>query len=578
MRCTRRGCIAGLCGLALCACRDYKAELLRVPNVIAVRAAGQAFDYYMSPTGVDTNTGSLSSPWSLSAFNTKQSTYAGKRVGLIGGTYQYVNSGSGPVSIYSLIMANSVNQLFNTQGGPTGSQPTYIASCGTNGLYSPRTATIDCSDPITNALPTVEVGLLGQNDSQVGGVTQYDNITFDGICVRYWTAHALSVRAIGQTITNSVFQNCEIYNSVGQVGANNNPGGIHLAAGAGLFTVTNCKFHDITSASPLPITLTAAPSGTITSVTMTQNWPYSTATASNALVLSTGQAITATFTYGSPTVTFTSTAITAGATTSASAVVGTFYPYATPGIILIDNDGGPYVAFSNCSFYNCPSISFKNTMLVKGRVSYCYLDSSSFGNTNGTDSESLHVFICADPAGTLQVDHCIILGFVNTNQGSIAPLYNKGSIVVKNNTFYSPTGVSPSIAFAVDPTTPGNLTFQNNIIWNPVGYKTGSFTFFDVNNNGNGITGITGASVNYNYYGTGMQFQNGTGTSAALSVASWQALGYDLNSTIGGSPFSSTPAAVNIGSFAITGAALTAGVGGAACGALDGSGSVGCNF
>jgi len=55
-------------------------------------------------------------------------------------------------------------------------------------------------------------------------------------------------------------------------------------------------------------------------------------------------------------------------------------------------------------------------------------------------------------------------------------------------------------------------------------------------------------------------------------------LGYDANSVIGGSPFSSTPAALNSGSFSITGPATTAGRNGAACGALDGTGTVGCNL
>jgi hypothetical protein len=63
-----------------------------------------------------------------------------------------------------------------------------------------------------------------------------------------------------------------------------------------------------------------------------------------------------------------------------------------------------------------------------------------------------------------------------------------------------------------------------------------------------------------------------------LSYAAWQGQGYDVNSVSGGSPFSGTPTSLNINSFQITGPATTAGRGGVACGALDGSGQVGYNL
>jgi len=53
-----------------------------------------------------------------------------------------------------------------------------------------------------------------------------------------------------------------------------------------------------------------------------------------------------------------------------------------------------------------------------------------------------------------------------------------------------------------------------------------------------------------------------------LSLAAWQGLGYDANSVSGGSPFSGTPALANAASFAITGAAATAGKTGGPCGAI----------
>ena len=49
--------------------------------------SGTTFDYYVSTTGSDSNAGTLASPWAITAINTKQATYAGKRVGLLPGTY-----------------------------------------------------------------------------------------------------------------------------------------------------------------------------------------------------------------------------------------------------------------------------------------------------------------------------------------------------------------------------------------------------------------------------------------------------------------------------------------------------------
>lgn len=47
----------------------------------------ESFDYYISTTGSDSNDGTEGSPWAITALNTKQTTYAGKRVGLLDGTY-----------------------------------------------------------------------------------------------------------------------------------------------------------------------------------------------------------------------------------------------------------------------------------------------------------------------------------------------------------------------------------------------------------------------------------------------------------------------------------------------------------
>ena len=83
-----------------------------------------------------------------------------------------------------------------------------------------------------------------------------------------------------------------------------------------------------------------------------------------------------------------------------------------------------------------------------------------------------------------------------------------------------------------------------------------------------------------NYYLSNPQFSPTGNALSLVSFASWQGLGFDVHSHTGGTPFSATPAALNISSFTVNpaSAAATGGIGGVMCGALDGSGSIGCNF
>ncbi len=46
------------------------------------------FDYYIGPSGLSTNDGlTISTPWDIFSLNSKRSTYSGKTVGLLDGTY-----------------------------------------------------------------------------------------------------------------------------------------------------------------------------------------------------------------------------------------------------------------------------------------------------------------------------------------------------------------------------------------------------------------------------------------------------------------------------------------------------------
>jgi hypothetical protein len=94
-----------------------------------------------------------------------------------------------------------------------------------------------------------------------------------------------------------------------------------------------------------------------------------------------------------------------------------------------------------------------------------------------------------------------------------------------------------------------------------------------------GVHAIAEATFNNNVYGS-----NGNGCAwsrngedQALTFAAWKSLtGVDQSSVkIATSPFTGTPVAEVPSSFATNASAVIAGI---TCGALDGSGTVGCNF
>ena len=68
------------------------ASALAVPQLWLPKAWGATttFDYYISTSGKDSNSGTLASPWALTSFedtNPNNRLMAGKRIGLIAGNY-----------------------------------------------------------------------------------------------------------------------------------------------------------------------------------------------------------------------------------------------------------------------------------------------------------------------------------------------------------------------------------------------------------------------------------------------------------------------------------------------------------
>lgn len=499
-----------------------------MPIVLEVRAVPPpplTFDYYISPAGDDANAGTLNSPWSISAINSKQATYAGKRLGIIGdqGLIQSGRVSGIATSIYSLIQAQSGNNagcLYQINGGTT--SPTYIASCNSAGVYSPRLAVIDCSNPSGGAVPTVSANLIGQSAflGPSGQPSNWGGVTIDGLVIRNWTYSAIQFYGTGVgSIQRVIIQNCEIYNTSANVVSNGNPGAIWCQYGLG-FQVLNCKIHDVTTSN-----------------------------------------------------------------------TGSYFPYGLCPVMTFQSYN---TLVDHCTFYNCCGPCSKDgTQSIT--YTYCYMDCGSFGSASNTGGFAFGVSGLVSGAvggsgtsATSTVDHCILIGSVQAfGQDSTQ---NQGTVIVTNNTLYNPVTVGTASDFnavhGVASSSPaGMFKFQNNIVWSEGTYASGNHSagavWFE------GLVGITASSCDYNAYGAnsnGIRFADSwTGALYNLSLATWQSAGsgygFDTHSTsLASTPFSSTPTATVPSSFAITGPALTAGVGGVPSGALDGSSTVGCNF
>jgi hypothetical protein len=81
---------------------------------IAVEPEPETFDFYIGPSGSDSNPGTEAEPWAITALNTKRATYAGTRVGLLNGTYA-----TGGISPYAGGDTPSLGIAPGSSGSPT---------------------------------------------------------------------------------------------------------------------------------------------------------------------------------------------------------------------------------------------------------------------------------------------------------------------------------------------------------------------------------------------------------------------------------------------------------------------------
>ncbi len=226
--------------------------ILSLPSRRAHAQTLTTFDYYISPTGTDSNPGTLASPWaitSLQVSNTNWSKLAGKRIGLLPGTY---NVGS--------MMENDASTGALQIPGGSSSSWTYLASADASGNYSPRTATLNAfANGLYGGFHSTGPGVYdGPILSHVGrwpkpyplGYLTLDGIVFTGFSYKGIRIGGAS-SGDGPVITGPVtVQNCEFTGQGFNTGDGQDNGNsiwvdpFQPPIGQQGCLVTNCWFHD----------------------------------------------------------------------------------------------------------------------------------------------------------------------------------------------------------------------------------------------------------------------------------------------------------------------------------------------
>jgi hypothetical protein len=231
---------------------------------------------------------------------------------------------------------------------------------------------------------------------------------------------------------------------------------------------------------------------------------------------------------------------------------------------------------TNCTIVRCGYCIQNKDNNQWGTYSYNYFDVGQMGSFSGEDDACI-VKSCEPGVGqTLTIHHNIAVGAgLYWGAGASGGSNISGAVDIHANTCYTPTQEGWVTWYQCN-SGAGPFNFYNNVL----NYHTYGFT-------GNGTeafavtlvnTGILGANIDHNYYGTGMNWQILSSTFTTL--AAWQAEISNESHSIssGTSPFAGTPTFEVSSSFAVTGAALTGSSTGGPMGALDGTGSVGCSL
>jgi hypothetical protein len=192
------------------------------------------FDYYIGPNGDDNNPGTYAQPWAITAINTRRAVYAGKRIGLLDGTY----------NVHALCQKGGATAAaLAINGGPSGGPPTVVAAVNS------RQAILTGAEPGSGAYPTNASPIIGQGNLQT---QNKGNVVIDGLVITRSYQYGIGFYApVGKEYLTSlveggasgiVVRNCEIYDIGGLI--NNNVGGIVLQFCTGAL-ISNNKIHAV---------------------------------------------------------------------------------------------------------------------------------------------------------------------------------------------------------------------------------------------------------------------------------------------------------------------------------------------
>jgi len=201
---------------------------------VARAASAPLFDFYISTSGSDQNPGTVSQPWAITSLqdtNGNNGKMAGKRVGLIAGTYNIANmrSGSQPGDYQHPVLRV-----------PTGSAsaPSYVGSSDSSGNYS-RGAAVLVYGTSAGVNP-----MIGQNPGDRGYWT-LDGVELNGngyagplINLGYTTGGYTS----GGTVPGVIVRNCHLHGITGSPVGNNEA--LIFNAGTSGAIITNNVMHD----------------------------------------------------------------------------------------------------------------------------------------------------------------------------------------------------------------------------------------------------------------------------------------------------------------------------------------------
>jgi hypothetical protein len=567
---------------------------------VTVQNPGQnvyTIDHYASPTGSDTNTGlDKDHPWSISAIYTK-TPGSWSVLGLLPGVY----TGSTDVPNYfTAYQAGTLTPITIPAG-------TTIVSCNANGVYDGnRYAIIDWSDtgnggnqPLGLDFPVFKLGGSG--------------ITIDAVEIRYCGSGGIA----GSGTSNCQILNCEIHHLLAtyeQKNSNALSWNGNVAPGALNNYVYNCYIHDNQTLTPTagkldPASLTSTGGNIATGgapyagrVGNGTNWPFSSTTIQAGVWFTftdTGQTIGVIGSAGiaatnnSTTLTWNSQSI------AATNGIGTwtitpYYPYAMWGYYsqaVAKSAGQPYV-IESCTaqrqYWNGNKTDVGQVQLKR-----CYFETANFGALGpGEVSTSKWAFAGLNTLAGMAsgADHCIFIGDSQVFNEPGTTVMNTGTATMTNNTYYIRPGIvgqGSHFTYGVD-----GVNFATATIHGHNNLFASAFTTPETIWISAGGTNPGTIDLDYNafYLPQFKQTNAGSALSPGGTILTFAQIkqppyGYETHSTdlLQASPFVTTPVAGDVSTFAITGAAATAGIGGVPCGAIDGTVGkngipVGCSF